>query len=121
MSILAHDEAPMTLAEACETVFRGAMTVATLRAEAARGRLAIFRIGRRLYTTHASVREMIELCRVEPKVRGSISIKREATLSSETVRRSCALAALDQTLSALKGSSPNTFPASTSRRRAQHQ
>lgn len=45
------DDEPMTLAEACETIFRGHIKPATLRAEAARGRLVIERIGRRDFVT----------------------------------------------------------------------
>ena len=37
--------------------------LATLRAEAARNRLKVFRVGRRDYTTVADVKEMFRLCR----------------------------------------------------------
>jgi len=46
-------------------------TVWTLRAEADRGRLTIYKIGKRFYTTPADIKEMIQLC---------ASIKRAATL-----------------------------------------
>lgn len=114
------DTDPITLAEACETIFRGSMTVATLRAEAARGKLAIFKIGRRIYTTQASVREMIALCRVAPKDRGCISIAKETNTSSETVRLSCVQAALDTKLRELKSSLPNISSRNTDRRPARH-
>jgi hypothetical protein len=37
---------PITLADACNEIFRGKIKPGTLRAEAARGNLTIFRIGR---------------------------------------------------------------------------
>jgi hypothetical protein len=42
-------------------------SVSTLRTEADRGRLTIYRIGRRYYTTPADIREMVLQCRVEKK------------------------------------------------------
>jgi Helix-turn-helix domain len=42
-------------------------SVSTLRTEAERGRLTIYRIGRRYYTTPADIREMVLQCRVEYK------------------------------------------------------
>lgn len=110
------DDAPITLAEACELVFRGTMTPATLRAEAARGRLVIFKIGKRHYTTRAHVREMIELCRVEPKDQDSTWTGNDPNGLSEMERISNAQAALTVTLNALKSASPNTSAANTSRR-----
>ena len=57
------DDDPITLQEACEIVFRGTVSVATLRSEAARGHLDIFRVGRQYFTTINSVREFIRLGR----------------------------------------------------------
>jgi hypothetical protein len=54
----------LTLKDAAE---RYGFTVATLRAEIARGRLTRYRIGKKDWTTPADIREMIEQCRVEPK------------------------------------------------------
>jgi hypothetical protein len=54
------DDRPMNLKEAAAMY---GLTVATLRAEAARGRLEIFRIGRRDYTTIQAMREMVRKCR----------------------------------------------------------
>ena len=56
------DDRPITLAEAC-ALFGGTFTPSTLRAAAARGRLEIFRIGRRDYTTLHAMREMVRKCR----------------------------------------------------------
>lgn len=58
------DDEPMTLAEACETLFRGHIKPATLRAEAARGRLVIERIGRRDFVTRRAIKEMRKQCQV---------------------------------------------------------
>jgi hypothetical protein len=58
------DDVPLTLKDAAE---RFGFSVSTLRAQAGRGTLTIYRIGRRLYTTPADVKEMVRRCRVEPK------------------------------------------------------
>lgn len=63
MTVPADDD-PITLKEACEIVFRNQCGVATLRAEAKRGRLTVFKIGRGYFTTLRNVREMVEMCRV---------------------------------------------------------
>jgi hypothetical protein len=89
----AGDDDPITLAEACDLIFRGTMTAATLRAEAERGRLTIFKIGKRHYTTRGHVREMIKACRVEPKALGATSIESRGG-PSEAERISSARAAL---------------------------
>src|ERR1035437_3731840 len=47
-------------------------SVYTLRAEAERGHLTTYKIGKRLYTTPADVRDMISACRVSQKGHGSI-------------------------------------------------
>lgn len=57
------EDDPITLQEACEIMFRGTVSVRTLQSEAARGRLNIFRIGRRHFTTIRNVRELISLGR----------------------------------------------------------
>lgn len=68
MTIESVDEdEPLTLAEACEIVFRGRITPDTLRAEAARGNLAIERIGRRDFVTRAAIKDMREKCRAVPQ------------------------------------------------------
>jgi hypothetical protein len=56
------DDTLLTLREACETLFRGLVKPATLRAEHARGRLVIERIGRRDFVTPAAIQEMRRLC-----------------------------------------------------------
>lgn len=114
------DDEPITLAEACD-IFRGKMTVSTLRAEVDRGNLTIFKLGRRLYTTKSYIREMIAKCHVAPKARASTSTKPEKDGLSETERASVALAALEQNLEKLKKRSPTTSRQSTDRRRARLQ
>jgi len=37
---------PITLEEACDLAFRGTITIASLRAEANRGNLDVFKVGR---------------------------------------------------------------------------
>jgi hypothetical protein len=46
--------------EACEIFARAKLTISTLRAEAGRGHLDKFRLGKRDYTTVRSMREMLQ-------------------------------------------------------------
>lgn len=108
------DDDPITLSRACE-IFQGAIRPATLRAEAARGNLEIFRIGRRHFTTAASVREMIRKCRVAAQPPGSISTRSASPGQSETERILSAQAALNQTLRELKERLKRTSAPSTNR------
>lgn len=101
------DETPITLLEAA-SLFRGSLTPATLRAEAARGRLTIFKLGRRYFTTRADIERMVQKCREGQQVQGSISTKTEERGPSETVRAQSAQAALNQTVVELKKRLRNT-------------
>jgi len=94
-------------------------TVSTLRAEAGRGRLTIYKIGKRLYTTPADIREMVSKCRVDQKGRDFTLIQGEERGSSATERALSARAALRATLSAPANCSGDTSPANMSRNRAQ--
>lgn len=115
------DDEPMTLQEVCHGYFHATLTPATLRAEAGRGRLAIFKIGRRHYTTLAAVREMVRLCHVEPKARDCTWTKSAARGLSETARTSFVQAALNDRLIELRNSSRSTSPTSTGRRKVARQ
>ena len=96
------DDEPITLAEACNLYPRSRLTVSTLRAEAARGRLTIFRMGKRDYTTIAFMRDMVRRCQDEDYRRDSISMRQEANGLSETDNALPAQAALRRTVVALK-------------------
>jgi hypothetical protein len=89
------DEHPITLASAAKEF---GFTVPTLRAEAERGRLTVYKIGRRLYTTRHDIFEMVEACRVRRKAQGYTSIRDGKSGLSETERASSARAALRATL-----------------------
>jgi hypothetical protein len=108
-----RDDMPITLAQAAEIFGIG---VATLRAEANRGRLTVYRIGRQDRTTINDIRQMVELCRVEPKAPASIVTRRAVNTSSETDRASFDLAM--QAVSTLRKSLRRTSPASTGRSQA---
>jgi hypothetical protein len=114
------EDDPITLADACRIVFADKIKVATLRAEASRGRLVIFRIGKRNFTTVNEVRRMVERCRVEREGQGSTLIHDGSNGLSETDRISSAQAALKTTLQGLRGSSRNTSARNTSRNQARH-
>jgi hypothetical protein len=108
-----RDDMPITLAQAAEIFGIG---VATLRAEANRGRLTVYRIGRQDRTTINDIRQMVELCRVEPKAPAFTAIQRGASTVSGTAHAS--LDSAQQALLILRKSSRNTSPASTGRSQA---
>ena len=58
------DDAPLTLQEACDLIFRGNISPATLRSEARRGRLVIERIGNKDFVTPTAIKEMRKLCEI---------------------------------------------------------
>jgi hypothetical protein len=107
---MTDDPLALTLKDAAE---RYGFTVATLRAEIARGRLTKYRIGKKDWTTPADIREMLELCRVEPKAPAFTVTRRAVNTSSETDRASFDSA--QQALLKLRNSSRNTSPASINR------
>ncbi len=97
------DDRPITLNEAC-SIFRGSLTPATLRAEHDRGRLVIFKIGRRYYTTRNDVELMVSKCRESQEGRGSISTKSVERGPSATDRAQSARAALSASVLQLRKS-----------------
>jgi hypothetical protein len=112
------DDDVITLSEAAE---RFGFGISTLRAEAERGRLTTYKIGKRVWTKPADIREMVERCRVEPRVRDFTLTRDESSSSSETERVSCALAAANETVIKLKNSSRDTSRTSISpNRRGRH-
>ena len=98
------DERPLTLKEAGE-LYR--LKISTLRAEAARGRLDIFRLERRDYTTLQSMRDMVRKCQEDGRRRASTSIQGGDSGLSETERASSAQAALKTTVAALRNGLSN--------------
>jgi hypothetical protein len=107
----------ITLAEAHQHF---GFTVSTLRAEAGRGRLTIYKIGKRFYTTPADIREMVRLCRVDQKAPAFTLTRNGNNTLSETDRASSALAAARETAMRLKNSSRNTLVTSINPRRQAH-
>jgi hypothetical protein len=101
----------LTLAEAAEAY---GFKVDTLKAEAGRGRLVIFFIGKRLYTTHADMQEMIRLCRDAGSRRTYSLTAPDAHGASEMAHLSSAQAALKDSIKTLKNGSPSTSGTSTS-------
>jgi hypothetical protein len=84
-------------------------SIYTLRTEADNGRLVIYKIGKRYYTTPADIKEMIRQCRVDQKGRDFTLIRGANSSSSETEKRSSALAAANETALRLKNSSKVTL------------
>jgi hypothetical protein len=104
---MSDEDHPITLNDAAQ---RFGFTVSTLKAEANRGRLTTYKIGKRLWTTPADLREMIQKCRVEQKAHDFILIRNESSGSSETDRASSARAAANETVLRLKNISASTAP-----------
>lgn len=98
------DTDPITLREASDLVFKGRVGVSALRTEAQRGKLSIFRIGGRDYTTIRDVREMVEKCRVEKHRPDSTSTRKEISGLSAMARDSSALASIENSLRKLRAS-----------------
>jgi hypothetical protein len=105
-------ERPLTLKEAGDLY---QLKISTLRAEAARGRLDIFRLGKRDYTTLQAMREMVRKCQEEGRRRACILTQGDGSGLSETERASSAQAALKETVTALKQSLPRISDKSTGR------
>lgn len=121
------DDEPLTLKEACHLIFRNAISPATLRAEADRGRLVIERIGRRDFVTRRAIREMRKKCELDPAQRApasgsspSASARTEpesppSGASAMTADTSVALASVLMIADQLSGSSPDTSRRTTRR------
>ena len=109
------DWEPVPLADACRMFPRIRLTPSTLRAEAARGRIDIFRIGRRDYVTLASIQDMVSKCHDEDRRRAFTSMM--ANGASETAHIASGLVALSQTAMELKSGSPNSSDKSMNQRR----
>src|ERR1700752_5366194 len=102
----------LRLAEAAE---RYSLKVAALRQEAARGRLKIFRVANKDYTSLEEIERMFEQCQIPPKepAYGSGQLLREMEKSfnklaglSSTMDDTLARAALLQRVKRLKDGSP---------------
>jgi hypothetical protein len=94
----------------------GSMSVAALRREAAAGRLAVYAIAGKHFTTLADIQEMKTSCRVQARGQGSHCSKPKAgprSGTSETGNEPSALAALKATAQRLKENLPPTSPANT--------
>jgi hypothetical protein len=103
---MTQDDDTITLKDAAEHYN---YSVYTLRTEADRGRLTIYKIGKRYYTTPADIKEMVRQCRVDQKAPDYTLIRSARSTSSETERASSALAAANETAQRLKNSSRSTL------------
>jgi hypothetical protein len=91
---------PITLAEACQLFSRAKLTPSTLRAERDRGRLDIFKLGRRDHVTIGDMYDLVRKCR-EESVRRSPARRGTTNADGEQARSA---AALSEITSALKRS-----------------
>jgi hypothetical protein len=99
--------APLRLAVAAEHAFPfGGMTEKGLRCEAKRGRLVIWRIANKDFTTLAAIEEMRSKCRLQDNQPASGSVQQEENAqqsgSLSTTDASIALAAARASTSALR-------------------
>ena len=111
------DDDPITLQEARSLIYRGNITLTSLKAKADAGVLKTWKVGRATFTRKRYIREMEE-CLEDRKGLGSTSIRAVSNGPSETDKASSALAALNQTVRELKRGSSSTSPPSTSQRQA---
>jgi hypothetical protein len=107
----------LTLEDA-SAFLNGKGTAATLRAEHSRGKLELYKIGKRLYTTKRDLKEMQRKCRVPQEALGFISTSGASNGLSEMDRISSVQAALSQTTKALTKSSRTTSGQDTGRQTA---
>jgi hypothetical protein len=85
------DDTLLTLKDACEIFFNGAVTPATLKAEHARSNLRLSKIGRAYFTTLADLKAMRDKCLVEAPEQSSGSTGKDKpgpllTAESEAAR-----------------------------------
>lgn len=105
----------ITLKEAAE---RYRFKVATLRHEAKRGTLAVYKMGKAFYTTPADIARMVEACRVKPAPTSTLTRAETPSASGMALDQSELDAVLATRLQP-KSSSRNTSPASIARRQRQ--
>jgi hypothetical protein len=96
------DDTLLTLKDACEIFFGGRVTVATLKAEHARGNLDMSKIGRSYFTTIAKLKQMEERCRVVAPARNSGSTRSAEAGQSSMEDPAIAQGAALRKLSSLK-------------------
>jgi len=105
----------LTLKEAAQSLNAG-MKEAALRKARDEGRLAVYRLGNKDYTTADALQEMLDQCRIHPKERGSISENgkvEKAHGSSVTQDARLPQASARQIAEKLRGGSRNTSPRNT--------
>jgi hypothetical protein len=111
------DRAPMRLLDAARAVMGdSAPSAAWLRKQAAEGRLVIWRIAGKDYTTEQAVREMLDQCALKGQGSGfgQLTTKPPQCGSSATEPGKSALDALRQNAKKLRESLANTSQQSTS-------
>lgn len=116
-------DTPLLMTTAARIAFPdGSVSAITLRAEAARGKLKIWRVGKKYYTTLAAIDDMVEKCHVPPKARTYICGDATAAILAgqfETEGMKSARAALLASVKELKKSSQLTSLKNTARTSAQ--
>jgi hypothetical protein len=106
MDLAGEDLIPLTDVPALFPKAR--LKLATLRAEVSRGRLKVFMIGRRQYTTRSDLNEMLKACREAANRPASTSTRPAVSGSSATVPPSSGLASLMASLPKRSERSPTT-------------
>lgn len=106
-------ERPMRLLDAARAVMgEDTPSAAWLRRQASEGKLALWRIAGKDYTTPTAIREMVQLCRAKQKELGSGYVQPQTSAKphglSSTEESRFALDALRQTAKRLKESSRTT-------------
>ncbi len=88
---MTEEDRPLPIKEAAQLF---GFTPSTLRAESSRGRLVIFKIGKKQYTSVADIKTMIRLCRAEGSKPAFTTTRPVTAGSYATPEPSCALGSL---------------------------
>lgn len=113
------DDTLITLKDACEIVFGGRVSPATLKDQWRKGRLDLSKIGRSYFASVADFKGLKIKCLVERPALASGSIKREEPGLSSTVEAAAARDSLLAKLDGLKSISASTSRRSMSSKTAQ--
>jgi hypothetical protein len=109
-----NDDSLITLKDACEVIFEGRISPATLKDQWRRGNLELSKIGRSYFASVADFKGLKAKCLVEAPARVSGTTRKEERGLSSTVEAAAARDSLMTKLSELKKPSGNTSHRNTS-------
>jgi hypothetical protein len=114
-----NDDSLITLKDACEVIFGGRVSPATLKDQWRKGNLDLSKIGRSYFASVADFKGLKTKCLADPPARASGSIRKEEHGLSSTVEAAAARDSLLMNLDKLKKPSGNTSRLNTPSKTAQ--